>query len=112
MEAWRDAVLREMDHKHRAEQELLVTIVMDEGSEDVRDAARKMGKEGRQKRLLFLRSQAEGLNLEKKGMYLEQEGEGYDFNWDFSCSQGRAGTKIRRLLCTSKSLWVGIVQIL
>eukprot|EP00057_Strongylocentrotus_purpuratus_P011445 XP_011665919.1 PREDICTED: trichohyalin isoform X2 [Strongylocentrotus purpuratus] len=66
VEAWRDAVLREMDHKHRAEQELLVTIVMDEGSEDVRDAARKMGKEGRQKRLLYLRSQAEGLNLEKK----------------------------------------------
>ncbi|XP_041457735.1 trichohyalin-like isoform X3 [Lytechinus variegatus] len=66
LEAWRDAVLREMDRKHRAEVELLVTIVMDEGSEDVRDAARKMGKEGRQQRLLYLRSKAEGLNLEKK----------------------------------------------
>ena len=56
-----------MDRKHRAEQELLVTIVMDEGSEDLQDAARKMGKEGRQQRLLGLRSKAEKLNLEKKG---------------------------------------------
>ncbi|XP_071495122.1 uncharacterized protein [Diadema antillarum] len=66
LEAWRDAVLREMDRRHRAEQELLVNIIMDEGSEDVRDAARKMGKEGRQERLLHLRSKAEELNLEKK----------------------------------------------
>ncbi len=49
------------------ERELQLVILMDEGSDDLRDAAKEMNHEARQRRLQDLKSSAESLNLDKQG---------------------------------------------
>ncbi|XP_022097553.1 trichohyalin-like isoform X2 [Acanthaster planci] len=63
---WRETVLKELDRKHILERELLLTILTDEGSEELRDAARQMVQKARQERLQELKEEAEKLNPDKK----------------------------------------------
>lgn len=67
--AWRLSVLREVLKYHRAEREILLSIMMDTGSDDLRDAAKQMTQEEREQRLMELRKKAEGLNLDVKGNF-------------------------------------------
>lgn len=64
--AWRLSVLQEVLKYHRAEREILLSIMMDKGSDDLRDAAKQMTQEEREQRLMELRKKAESLNLDVK----------------------------------------------
>ncbi|XP_038068700.1 trichohyalin-like isoform X2 [Patiria miniata] len=66
IEGWRETVLKELDRKHNKERELLLSILIDEGSEELRDAAGQMVQKARQERLQELKDEAEQLNPDKK----------------------------------------------
>ena len=67
MEGWRESVLTEMESKHVRERELLLSILTDEGSDDLREAANMMAQGPRQERLQDLKDAAEKLNPDRKG---------------------------------------------
>ncbi|XP_071784125.1 uncharacterized protein [Asterias amurensis] len=66
MEGWRESVLTEMESKHVRERELLLSILTDEGSDDLREAANMMAQGPRQERLQDLKDAAEKLNPDRK----------------------------------------------
>ncbi|KAJ8047726.1 hypothetical protein HOLleu_06793 [Holothuria leucospilota] len=65
--AWWLAVLQEVLKCHRSEREILLSIMMDNGTEDMRNAVRHMSQEEREQRLMELRKKADSLNLDDKG---------------------------------------------
>ena len=64
---WKDSVIKELEKKHASERDLQLTILIDEGSEDLREAAREMTHDSRHRRLNDLKTSVENLNLDKKG---------------------------------------------
>lgn len=68
--AWWLAVLQEVLKCHRSEREILLSIMMDNGTEDMRNAVRQMNQEEREQRLMELRKKADSLNLDDKGNFV------------------------------------------
>ena len=62
-----DAVLREVERKHRMERHFLTSLLLDNALEDIRSEAREMSEDERQKRLLELKDEREVLDLDEKG---------------------------------------------
>ncbi|XP_033123436.1 trichohyalin-like isoform X2 [Anneissia japonica] len=63
---WKESVMKEVERKHRIEQELLISVVMDEGSEELRDAASQMKINEQQTRLQELKTEADDLDIVTK----------------------------------------------
>ncbi|XP_077983007.1 uncharacterized protein LOC144437842 isoform X2 [Glandiceps talaboti] len=66
VEAWKDSVMKELDKKHKTERDLMMSILTDQGSEDMREAAKLMASEDRQKRLTELKHKRQGLDFDNK----------------------------------------------
>ena len=62
-----DAVLREMERKHRMEQIFLSLLLLDNALDDLRDEARQISEDERQKRLAELKDERDALDLDEKG---------------------------------------------
>lgn len=62
-----DAVLREMERKHRMEQRFFSLLLLDDALNDLRGEAREMSEDERQKRLTELKDERDGLELDEKG---------------------------------------------
>lgn len=62
-----DAVLREMERKHRMEQIFLSLLLFDNALDDLRDEAREISEDERQKRLAELKDERDALDLDEKG---------------------------------------------
>ena len=62
-----DAVLREVERKHRMERHFLTSLLLDNALEDIRSEAREMSEDERQKRLLELKDERDVLDLDEKG---------------------------------------------
>ena len=64
---WMDAVLREMERKHRMERRFLSLLLLDNALEDLRVEAREISEDERQKRLTELKDERDALDLDEKG---------------------------------------------
>ncbi|XP_071961658.1 uncharacterized protein [Antedon mediterranea] len=77
---WKESVMKEVERKHRTEHELLITVVMDEGSEELREAATQMNVNEQQTRLQELKTEADELDIytkddiEENRMILDESG--------------------------------------
>ncbi|EDO46860.1 predicted protein, partial [Nematostella vectensis] len=63
---WQDAVLKALERKHSAEQELLMSLLLDESSSGIREEARAMTEDERLKSVLELRDKREELDFGTK----------------------------------------------
>ena len=69
-----DAVLREVERKHRMERHFLSLLLLDNAAlEDVRNEASEVSEDERQKRLTELKDEREVLDLDEKGTTLAQQ---------------------------------------
>jgi hypothetical protein len=64
-----DAVLREMERKHRMERRFLSLLLLDNALEDLRFEAREISEDERQKRLTELKDERDALDLDEKGLW-------------------------------------------
>ena len=65
---WMDAVLREVERKHRMERNFLCLLMLDNAAlEDVKTEAKEMSEDERQKRLMELKDERDALDLDEKG---------------------------------------------
>jgi hypothetical protein len=62
-----DAVLREMERKHRMERRFLSLLLLDNALDDLRGEAREISEDERQKRLTELKDERDCLDLGEKG---------------------------------------------
>ena len=62
-----DAVLREVERKHRMERQFLSSLLLDNALEDIRGEAREISQDERQKRLMELKDERDALDLDEKG---------------------------------------------
>ena len=67
LNGWMDAVLREMERKHRMEQRFLSLLLLDNALDDLRGEARDISEDERQKRLMELKDERDALDLDEKG---------------------------------------------
>jgi hypothetical protein len=67
MSGWIDAVLKALEKKHRTEQELLMSVLLDESSEDLRQEAREAGEQKRHKQIHELKEKRDELDFGVKG---------------------------------------------
>ena len=67
---WQDAVLKALEQKHRAEHEFLLTLMQDEGNKELREEARAVSEEDREKRIQELKDKHEDLDLGVKGEFV------------------------------------------
>ena len=67
LQGWQDAVLKALERKHRSEQEFLMTLLQDEGNQDLREEARGVSEDDRLKRLHELKQKRDELDFGVKG---------------------------------------------
>ncbi|XP_070559138.1 trichohyalin-like isoform X2 [Ptychodera flava] len=95
LDAWKLSVMRELDKYYKTERDLMMSILTDEGSEDLRQAAVMMPPDDRQKRLMELKQKRESLEYENKD---DQE-----INLDILEECGAIKSVVRRLVLEERS---------
>lgn len=65
--AWIDCVLKELEKKHRMERGFLMDVLQEEGSSGLREEARAMPDEERQKAIQELKNKRDELDFGVKG---------------------------------------------